>query len=154
MEYLVEDTCGLHPIVDATAKTHLLGRRQRAPAVMESSFLHLKCYMDFWLMTVNLTHTAKLVFCCVCVLSHVQLFVTPRTVAHQAPLSMETSQARILERVAISSFRDLPDSGIEPVSLAFPTLAGRFFTTSATKESERNTNCQIEEHLKNNKVFG
>ena len=113
-----------------------------------------KCYTDFWLMTVDLTHAAKLVFCCVCVLSHVHLFVTPWTVARQAPLSMETSQARILEWIAISSFKDLPDSGTELVSLAFPTLVGRFFTASATKESERNTNFQIEERLKNNKVFG
>ena len=32
---------------------------------------------------------------CVCALSHVQLFVAPWTIAHQAPLSM--FQARILE---------------------------------------------------------
>ncbi|CAN0510743.1 unnamed protein product [Rangifer tarandus platyrhynchus] len=38
-------------------------------------------------------------------LSHVQLFVTPRTVAHQAPLSMEFSKQRIPEWVAISSSR-------------------------------------------------
>ena len=36
------------------------------------------------------------------------------------------SQARILEWVAISSPRDLPDSWIEPNS---PALAGGFFTT-------------------------
>ena len=30
-------------------------------------------------------------FVCVCVLSRVRLFATPRTVAHQAPLSMELS---------------------------------------------------------------
>ena len=36
------------------------------------------------------------------------------------------SQARTLEWVAISFFRGLPDSGIEPVS---PELASRFFTT-------------------------
>ena len=30
--------------------------------------------------------------------------------------------------VAISSSRDLPDSGIELTSLVSPTLAGRFFT--------------------------
>ena len=35
-----------------------------------------------------------------CVLSQVQLFSTPRTVAHQAPLSMGILQARILEWVA------------------------------------------------------
>ena len=38
-------------------------------------------------------------------LSRVQLFVTPWTVAHQAPLSMGVLQARILEQVAISYFR-------------------------------------------------
>ena len=32
-----------------------------------------------------------------CTLSHVQFFVTPWAVAHQAPLSMEIFQARILE---------------------------------------------------------
>ena len=37
--------------------------------------------------------------------SHVQLFVTPWTVACQAPLSMEILQARILEWVARPSSR-------------------------------------------------
>ena len=44
-------------------------------------------------------------------------------------------QARILEWVAIPSFRDLPDPGIEPMSLMSSALAGRFFTTSATSEA-------------------
>ena len=39
-------------------------------------------------------------------------------------------QARILEWVAISSSRDLLDPGMEPASLASPTLAYRFFTTA------------------------
>ena len=46
-------------------------------------------------------------------LSHVQLFVTSRTVARQAPLSVEIFQARILEWVAMLSSRDLPNPGIE-----------------------------------------
>ena len=33
--------------------------------------------------------------------------------------------------------RDLPDPGIEPVALASPALAGRFFTTSAAREAHR-----------------
>ena len=32
---------------------------------------------------------------------------------------------------------DLPDPGIEPVSLMSPTLAGGFFTTSATWEAKK-----------------
>ena len=41
-------------------------------------------------------------------------------------------QPRILEWVAISPPVDLPDPGIEPMSLASPALTGRLFTTSAT----------------------
>ena len=44
---------------------------------------------------------------CACaeLLSHVKLFATPWTVARQAPLSMGTLQARILEWVAMLSSR-------------------------------------------------
>ena len=41
----------------------------------------------------------------VLVLSHVRLFATPWSAAHQAPLSMRTLQARILEWIAVSSSR-------------------------------------------------
>ena len=44
-------------------------------------------------------------------------------------------QIRILEWVAMSSSRDLPDPGIEPASLTPPALADGFFTTSATWET-------------------
>ena len=37
------------------------------------------------------------------------------------------SQARTLERVAVSSSRDLPNPGVEPASLVSPALAGEFF---------------------------
>ena len=49
-------------------------------------------------------------------------------------------QARILERVAMPSSRDLPDPGIEPASLRSPALAGRFFTTSTTWEAVQHPN--------------
>ena len=41
--------------------------------------------------------------CCAQSLSRAQLFVTPWTVAHQAPLSIGILQTRILEWVAMSS---------------------------------------------------
>ena len=50
-------------------------------------------------------------------LSHVQLFATLRTVARQAPLSMEILQARMLEWVPCSPPGDLPNPGIKPASL-------------------------------------
>ena len=38
-------------------------------------------------------------------------------------------QARILEWVAMSTFRDLPDPGIKPESPSSPALAGEIFTS-------------------------
>ena len=55
----------------------------------------------------------------------VQLFVTPRTVTHQAPLLMGFFMQEYWLRLPFSSPGDLPDPGIKPVS---PALAGGFFT--------------------------
>jgi len=45
------------------------------------------------------------------------------------------SQARILEWVAISSYRGFSGPGIEPTSPASAAMAGKLFTTSATWEA-------------------
>ena len=44
-------------------------------------------------------------------------------------------QARILDRLPCPSPEDLPDPGIEPISLMSPVLAERVFTTSTTWEA-------------------
>ena len=67
--------------------------------------------------------------------SHVQLCVTLCTVAHQAPLSMGFSRQEYWGRLQCPPPGDLPDPGIEPMSLTSPTLAEGFFTTSATREA-------------------
>ncbi|ELR53454.1 hypothetical protein M91_07156, partial [Bos mutus] len=51
---------------------------------------------------------------------------------HQAPLSMGFSRQEYWSGLPFPSPGDLPDPGIEPGSLTFPALAGKFFTTSAT----------------------
>ena len=51
-------------------------------------------------------------------LSHVQLFATPWTVAYQAPLSMGFSRQEYCSGLPIPSLGDLPDPGIEPGSPA------------------------------------
>ena len=51
-------------------------------------------------------------------LSHVQFFATPWTVAHEAPLSMEFSRQEYWSGLPFPSPGDLPDPGIEPGSLA------------------------------------
>ena len=58
-------------------------------------------------------------------LSRVQLFATPRTVAHQAPLSMGISQARVLEWVAMPFTRG--SSQLRDQTQVSHT-SGRFFT--------------------------
>ena len=74
-----------------------------------------------------------------CVVSHfscVQLFVTLWAIACQVP--PWDSSARILEWVAMLASGDLPDPGIDPVSLLSPELADRCFTTSASWEAPYN----------------
>ena len=75
---------------------------------------------------------------CVCMLSHlscVLLFVTPWPVAHQAPLSLGFSRQEYWSGLPCPPPGDLPDPGIELVSLMSPALTGGFFTTSATWEA-------------------
>ena len=57
------------------------------------------------------------------------------TVAHQAPLSMGFPMQEYWTGLPFHSPGDLPDPGIELASLAPPTLAGGFFTSSATREA-------------------
>ena len=63
-------------------------------------------------------------------LSRVQLCVTPRTIAHQAPLPMGFSRQEYWSGLPCPPPGDLPDPGITPVSLRSPALAGGFFTNS------------------------
>ena len=63
---------------------------------------------------------------CAGVLSHfscVQLCVTSLTVAHQAPLSIGVSRQEYLSGLSHPPQKDLPDPGIEPMSLTSPALA-------------------------------
>ena len=78
----------------------------------------------------------ELMFSCICavlcLLSCVCLFVTPWTVAHQAPLSMGILQARILEWVAMpsSSGSSRPRNRTQ-----VSCIADGFFTSWATREA-------------------
>ena len=73
-----------------------------------------------------------------CILSHfscVQLFATLWAVACQAPLSMGFPRQENWSGLPYLPPGDLPNPGIEPVSLASPALAGSSFTTRATWEA-------------------
>ena len=66
-------------------------------------------------------------------LSHVRLFVTPWTVAYQAPLSMGFSRQEYWSGVPFPSLGDLPDPGIEPGS---PTLEVDALTSELPRERQ------------------
>ena len=67
-------------------------------------------------------------------LTRAQLFVTPWTVACQAPLSMGFSRQEDWSGVPFPSPSDLSDSGTELMS---PALAGGFFTTEPPEKPHR-----------------
>ena len=56
---------------------------------------------------------ARLVCVCLCALSYVQPFAAPRTVAHQASLSMEFSRQEYWSGLPFSSPGDLPNPGLK-----------------------------------------
>ena len=70
---------------------------------------------------------------CACLLSRVWLCVTSWAVAHQAPLPVQVLQARILEWVAMSSFRG---SSWPRDRTQVSRVAGGFFTIWATREAQ------------------
>ena len=63
---------------------------------------------------------------CVCARSLNRIFVTPQTVTHQVPSSMEFSRQEYWSGFPIPTPGDLPNSGIKPTSCASPALAGGF----------------------------
>ena len=60
--------------------------------------------------------------CSVCMHSHVRLFVTPWTIAHQAPLSMGFSRQQFWTGLPCPPPGDLTPPGTEPTSPASPSL--------------------------------
>ena len=72
------------------------------------------------LLQMKFRFSLGLYIMCVCQsLSRVQLFVTPKTVAYQRPLSMEFSRQKHWSGYPLPSPGDLPDPGIKPRSPVF-----------------------------------
>ena len=81
-----------------------------------------------WLHWVKLWSMRVFVVIVVWSISHIWLFVTPWTVACQAPLSMGFSTQEYWSGLPFSSPGDLHDPEIKPTS---PALTGGFFTTES-----------------------
>ena len=65
-------------------------------------------------------------------LSQIQLFLTPWTGAHQAPLSVEFFRQKYWSGLPFPSPEDLSNPGTEPIS---PALAGGFFISEPPRKS-------------------
>ena len=87
-----------------------------------------------WLYTLFIVLLSCMHTCMLSHFSHV-LRVTLWTAARQAPLSMGFSRQEYWSALPCPPLGDLPDPGIEPVSLTSPALAGGFFTISTTWEA-------------------
>ena len=80
--------------------------------------------------------------------SHIRLFATLQTVTHQAPLPMGFFRQEYWNGLLCCPPGDLPDPGMEPLSLMSPALAGRLFTTSATWETPSSAYCKLKKTLR------
>ena len=89
-------------------------------------------------MGPNQTH--KLLHSKVKLLSRVRLFVTPWTVAHQAPPSMEFSRQEYLSGLPFPFPGDLPNPGIEPRS---PTLRTDSLLSEPGNSNERESHSVV-----------
>ena len=78
------------------------------------SFLEVSYMESYWISPVTVH------------LSHVQLFMTPWTIAHQAPLSMGFSRQEYWSGLSFPPPGDLPDPGIKPISCVSALQADSF----------------------------
>ena len=82
------------------------------------------------LSSSSMLHTCLSVYViCAHLLNCAQLFVTPWTVGHQAPLSMEFSRQKYMSGLPFLSPRDLLDPRNKPKSPVSSALTDEFFIT-------------------------
>ena len=92
----------------------------------ESTFLH-KYLLDTWPpWEKKWKHFLPKFLCVLNPFSHVGLFEVPWTIARQAPLSMGFSRQDYWSELPFPSPGDLPNLGIEHMSLMSPALIGGF----------------------------
>ena len=82
-------------------------------------------------------HTPRHWVCCIKVISVVSDLCDPMNYSLPGSSVLGILQARIWSGLPCPSPGDLPESGIQSVSLMSPSLEGRFFMTSATWEASQ-----------------
>ena len=128
----------LSPKLNARCSSHCITpQRQRvihtflSPRFFDGLSQALLCPTPGFLRRQTEGDAPQLVLKSMCVLSHVQLFTVPWTVARQAILSMGFPRQDYWSGLPLPIPGDPPDPGTEPASSVAPALAGGFFTPSA-----------------------
>ena len=91
---------------------------------LDKGLIHRRTFILFCVCMCVCTHACEALL-----LSRVQLYVTPWTVACQAPLFMAFPRQEYWNGLPFPSPGDLPDPGMELQSPESPALPGGFFTT-------------------------
>ena len=81
-------------------------------------------------LNLNRLNYCVCVYVCTQSLSHAWLSVTLWAMAHLAPLLTEFSRQEYWSRLPFPAPGDLPESGIELASLAYPAVTSRLFPTA------------------------
>ena len=76
-------------------------------------------------------------------LSHIQLFVIPWTVANQAPLAMEFSRQEYWNALSFPTPGDLPDPELETAFFCISCIGRWVLCHRATWEALRHSLCKI-----------
>ena len=97
----------------------------------------MPCFAFYWEKQVKKQN--KWCPACMCAVlsrfSHARLFAIPWMAVLQAPLFMGFSRQEYWSGLLCPLLGDLPDSGMDPMSLESSALEVRFFTTSTTWEA-------------------
>ena len=99
----------------------------------KNSYLHPPPHL--YRRILGLWHPYAWMLCMLSHFSHVWLFATPWTAAHQALLSIGLSREEYWSGLLCPPPGDFPNPGTEPKSFRSPALTGGFFTTSTTLEA-------------------
>ena len=138
MKHLEEE-----PLIWRASECDVLYRGTRCSlgvdAISSITFLREGDFLVHWVWCVYVG-----VLCCV------QLFATPWTIAHQAPLSMGFPRQEYWNRLPFSFPGNLPNPGIKPTS---PASAGRFFITKPTEKSKQRDCAWEKQRLENKNMY-
>ena len=105
-------------VVTKTLKIHAQGSNRKKQKYLREQTGRKESTNQWWQLMDPRGLSGEVAFDLRCeqnelVTQSIRLFVTPRTVPHQAPLSMEFSRQEYWSGLPLPSPEDLPDAGIE-----------------------------------------